>query len=1061
MAGTKREALLASAEKSLQKGKVDSALKDYLKVLEESPGDINILNKVGDLYTRLNRNEEAIPYLTRIAEHFARDGFFLRGIAIYKRINRLDPARLDVYERLAELYAKQGLTTDAKSQYQVLADYHARNDNAIGAIGIYQKMVQIDPQNIQLHVKLADFFTQARRKNDALKEYSIVAALLRERGATDEAIQVYDKALQMAPDNVEVLRPFVPLLVAASRAKEARLFVRRALETTPRSVPLFLLAAEVALQDGDVHDAQEWLGKAQAIEPSGDEVLQMAVRVQQAGGAATLSFEAAAALADQAMRRGEAKRALGILVPLAEGSPGREDILTRVVHVAEAAGDQAAAIRWRSALVDIFKAKGRIGDAAEGLRTLLKIVPDSAEFRTRLAQLDPGRGVERSGPRDRPPLPAAPLETSGPRPRPPAEATPSRLASLERRPPPATEAEPASLEASAPLNVPPIDVSGSRRVPATPVPPIPPPPSFGPPTDGAEEPGEFVFELEDENLVHDPGSTGPVPAAVRRLSQPGTPAFDRSASGKKRPPAAPAPALGALEELPEVPPLSTAPNFGVAPPEGQSFDWGASQSLPAPTEVPEPVEAEAAAEPAIEAEPAVEAEPAAESAAPLEVEPSGEPIPRAEEPAAVLSSDAVEGALGEAEVFRKYGLYDKAIEHLRSVLKRAPGTVVLREKVFELALEGGRRKVALAEAERLKDLYRAEGREDRVLAIDGLLVDRTTTEMGEAADRSVPGAKETQPRGRIARRPAPEPAPAPSPAPTPASAAAVEEPSAEELLEIDFCLEQGMVVDASERLQTLERKFPGHPQLAKRRARLDGGPGEDERPALSDILSEDFESVLDAELGRALTDQMAKGAETPAPPEPPPASGPGGVLTDESSLFTDEQEFFNFAGELQSEMRQETSETESAVEDASGREIPLEEIFREFKKGVEQQLSPEDYETHYNLGIAYKEMSLTDEAISEFQRASKSAQYAVECCSMLGLCFLEKGMPQLAIKWYRKGLEAPNIRDEDRLGLQYDLASVYAGLGDRDNAYKTFLEIYGANASFRDVGERLRELAPA
>ncbi len=1047
MAGTKRDALLASAEKSLQKGKVDSALKDYLKVLEETPGDINILNKVGDLYTRLNRNEEAIPYLTRIAEHFARDGFFLRGIAIYKRINRLDPARLDVYERLAELYAKQGLTTDAKSQYQVLADYHARNDNAIGAIGIYQKMVQIDPQNIQLHVKLADFHTQARRKPDALKEYTVVAALLRDRGAVDEAIQVYEKALQMAPDNVEVLRSFVPLLVGASRAKEARLFVKRALETTPRSVPLFLLAAEAALQDGDVKDAQEWLAKAQAIEASSDEVLQLAVRVQQAGGVATLTFEAAAALADQAMRRGEAKKALGILTPLAEAAPAREDVLTRVVQVAEAAGDHAAVVRWRSALVDLHKAQNRIGDAAEGLRTLLKLVPDSAEFRTRLSQLDPslGRGVERSGSRERPVISPPPaLETSAPRrrPAPDAPAAPPPLFE-ETTPPVAAQPAAPSLELAAP---PPLPPPAPRAAAAEP-----------------EPPGEFVFELEDGDLVHDPGSTGPVPAAVRRLSQTGAPAFDRSASGKRP---VSSPALGALEKLPEVPPLSTAPNFGSAAPDEAGFEWGASQPLPGGAAVGVPPAEEA--EPAVEVEPAVEmaveAEPAEEAvAAPAPpVEPAGEPLPAAaEEPAVVLSSDAVEGALGEAEVFRKYGLYDKAIEHLRTVLKRAPDTLALREKVFELALEGGRRKVALAEAERLKDRYRTDGREDRVAAIDALLVERTSAEMGAPAEaeRSATGSK---PRERGSRTQAPpEPPPAPQPATPPATSPPTEEePSAEELLEIDFCLEQGMVVDASERLQALERKFPGHPQIAKRRARLDGGPGEDARPALSDILSEDFESVLDAELGRALTDQMARGAEEPAPPEAPEAPAGAPVLTDESALFSDEQEFFNFAGELQSEMRQESNAAEASV-DASGREIPLEEIFREFKKGVEQQLSPEDYETHYNLGIAYKEMSLTDEAISEFQRASKSPQYAVECCSMLGLCFLEKGMPQLAIKWYRKGLEAPNIRDDDRLGLQYDLASVYAGLGDRDNAYKTFLEIYGANASFRDVGERLRELSPA
>ena len=80
---------------------------------------------------------------------------------------------------------------------------------------------------------------------------------------------------------------------------------------------------------------------------------------------------------------------------------------------------------------------------------------------------------------------------------------------------------------------------------------------------------------------------------------------------------------------------------------------------------------------------------------------------------------------------------------------------------------------------------------------------------------------------------------------------------------------------------------------------------------------------------------------------------------------------------------------------------------------------------------------------------------------MLGLCFLEKGLPQLAIKWYRKGLETLGIREDDRLGLLYDLASVYLEVGERDSAYKTVLEIYGSNAHYRDVGDRLKELAPA
>jgi tetratricopeptide (TPR) repeat protein len=1083
---SKRDALVASAEKSLAKGKVDAALKDYQKVLEDIPGDIGILNKVGDLLMRLNRNEEAIPYFTKIAEHFAKDGFFLRGIAIYKKINRLDPSRLDVYERLAELYAKQGLMTEAKSQYQVLADYHAKNDNAVGALGIYQKMAQTDPQNVQLHVKLADLYTLARRKPEALKEYAVVAAILRERGALDESIRVYEKALQMAPDNTEILRAFVPVLLGSRRTREARAVVRRALEATPRSVPLFLLSAETALAEVDVDDAQEWLSKAQSIEPSSAEVLALALKIQQAGGTPSLSFEAAAVLADQAMRRGEAKKALAILAPVAEANPGREDVLQRVIQVAEAAGDTQTVIHWRSVLVDVHKAVGRIGDAATGLRTLMQLVPDSAEYRTRLAQLEPPAArvdPDGSASRGRSTMPAVPvLEISGKRPRPSVEA------------------------------------SGKRRTPAEPSPPIPPPPAFAPPAPAPAAPapaaaeGEFILEFEDDVLVHDPGSTGPVPNAVRRLSETEMPSFSRPTVAPPAPPRAPLPPLDALRppsvevlqparleplkpaplleipepahpeslkpapllEIPKPPPLEAEPAPVVKPPSiSPSLDDIDISWSEAPRPVPREFHLEVDIAPPPEHVQAP-AEPAAPPPGAELIEVAGEPLPAVEPPPAApepgapaveaMDPGAIESALAEADVFRKYGLYDKAVEHLRGILKRAPDTLPLREKLFELALEGGRKKVALAEAERLKNLYRAEGRDDRVSAIDALLVERTSAETVEVTE-SEPGLP------ALLKEMLPRPRPAAVDHPVVESTIDVSEvlasldepaflrmePPADELLEIDFCLEQGMVVDASERLQTLERRFAGHPQLVQRRARLDGGVSEDARPALRDILSEDFESVLDAELGRALSDEMARGAES-APPTAA-VKGPPAPALDESALFSDEQEFFNFAGELQTELKQEVSAPDAP--DVSGGDIPLEEIFREFKKGVEQQLSPEDYETHYNLGIAYKEMSLTDEAISEFQRAAKSPQYAVECCSMLGLCFLEKGLPQLAIKWYRKGLETSNLREEDRLGLQYDLANIYVALGDRENAYRTFLEIYGSNASFRDVGERLKELAPA
>ncbi len=1033
---SKRESLVASAEKALQKGKVEAALKDYLKVLEETPGDINILNKVGDLFVRLNRNEESIPYFTRIAEHYGKDGFFLKAIAIYKKINKLDPARLEIYERLAELYARQGLGMEAKSQYQVLADYHAKTENVIAAIGIYQKMVATDPGNLQLHVKLADLYMQARRSPDALKEYGIVAAQLGQRGATGEAIQVYEKALRIAPDNVEILNTFVPLLKGVGRLADARGLLRKALEMTPRSVGLFLLASETAEAAGDLGEARALITKALAVEPDNEEVLGVVLRIQQKVGRPDQAFPAASALAERFLKRGEAKKALVLLAPVAEASKGNEAVLTKVITIAEAAGDSAALLSYRSALAELLKGQGRKAEAAEALRACIRIAPDSAEYRARLAQIEPvPPPLAREAAGQEVPVPPLP---------------PPKKPEAVRKPD--TDVRPEEVTAPELL-----------RPQAQP--------------QAAPTPGEFVLEFDDEQLVLEPGSTGPLPAPVRRLSETGAPAFAPRPPAQKIPPP---PAFGALAGLegagmPE-PGLDLAAHHPAAlPPEALG---GMSWIGPAPSagdlaeaveaevvEAAEPAEAPAPAEEvaeALEAAEAVEAfelpgraAPPQPSAAVGEIE-APELAAAPPEPPSEPASGEIETILGESEVFRKYGLYDKAVDQLSGLLERAPENLPLREKLFEVYLEAGRKPLALREADALKEGYRKAGREDRVQALDALLVGRTSAEMGEALDQSVPAALvDTAPKAPGETRAPRKLSPPLSLVPAPRA----ELPPADELLELDFCLEQGMVVDASERLRSLEERFPSHAMLAERRRRLEGTavPAEQAGPILQDVLPEDFESVLDAELGKALSEEMAKGVEEAAagpetPAQPPPA-------LDESGLFSDEQEFFNFAGELQSELNQEEG-APGQPEMEVGQEVSLEEIFREFKKGVEQQLSPEDYETHYNLGIAYKEMSLTDEAIGEFQKAAKDPLHAVECCAMLGECFLEKGLPQLAIKWYRKGIETVGIKDDEKLGLQYELAKVYADVGDRDNAYKTFLEIYGSDANFRDVGERLKELAP-
>ena len=146
----------------------------------------------------------------------------------------------------------------------------------------------------------------------------------------------------------------------------------------------------------------------------------------------------------------------------------------------------------------------------------------------------------------------------------------------------------------------------------------------------------------------------------------------------------------------------------------------------------------------------------------------------------------------------------------------------------------------------------------------------------------------------------------------------------------------------------------------------------------------------------------------------------------------------------------------------------LHEVFEEFRAELgEIDTADEDIETHYNLGVAYREMGLLEEAISEFQKVAKASdrdqafRYALQCCTLLGLSFMEKGHPAIAAMWYQRALRIPDLDNETQLALHYDLGVSLDLAGDAAGAQKSFAEVYATNIDYRDVAERLAALEKA
>jgi tetratricopeptide (TPR) repeat protein len=144
---------------------------------------------------------------------------------------------------------------------------------------------------------------------------------------------------------------------------------------------------------------------------------------------------------------------------------------------------------------------------------------------------------------------------------------------------------------------------------------------------------------------------------------------------------------------------------------------------------------------------------------------------------------------------------------------------------------------------------------------------------------------------------------------------------------------------------------------------------------------------------------------------------------------------------------------------------PLKEVFDDFRAEIgEMGAEDEDLETHYNLGIAFREMGLLEEAISEFQKVAKANEkgkafrYAMQCCTLLGLAFMEKGQPSIAAIWYERALRTPGVDAESTLALRYDLGVAQESANDLDAALKSFSQVYAVNIDYRGVADRIAAL---
>ncbi len=202
--GFNKQKALSAAEKFVQQGKLQNAIAEYEKVLKADPKELTVSNTIGDLYARLGQGDKAVESFKSVGDAYAAQGFTVKAIAMYKKLTKLKPT-LESVLRLAELYTQQGLFNDARAQYLQVAEEFLRSGELEQAVRIFQKTLEMDPENVAMRTRLAEVYIRLNKKTEAWQLFAAAADSLRARGQLGPAEEILNRMLTLDPSNSHAL----------------------------------------------------------------------------------------------------------------------------------------------------------------------------------------------------------------------------------------------------------------------------------------------------------------------------------------------------------------------------------------------------------------------------------------------------------------------------------------------------------------------------------------------------------------------------------------------------------------------------------------------------------------------------------------------------------------------------------------------------------------------------------------------------------------------------------------------------------------------------------------
>ena len=376
--------VLKAAEKFLSQGKINAAIKEYRQIVDNDADDLTTLNMLGDLYVRSGKKEEAVSCFERIAEHYSTQEFNLKAIAMYKKIERIRTHDPLIAYKLAELYATQGLVHDARAQYLVVADAYTRSGDNKRTLEVLHKIADLDPNNTEIRLKLADGYVKENMRREAAEAYVQAANRLHQTAALEKALDAYSKALQLVRDDRDALRGMLETHIARGTADEAAEVLDRAVEGKEDDAELVSMLARAYLEAEDPRGAERATTMLMAQDSSNYTQFLPVTRLYLKVGEVDETIRILSTIIERMLAGREERELLELVNQVLEHNPDHVSALRMLVRVHWWQRDMDALRSSLERLAESAEASELVDEERYALTQLVRLAPDEQRYLDRL-----------------------------------------------------------------------------------------------------------------------------------------------------------------------------------------------------------------------------------------------------------------------------------------------------------------------------------------------------------------------------------------------------------------------------------------------------------------------------------------------------------------------------------------------------------------------------------------------------------------------------------------------------------------------------------------------------